>query len=148
MSVFNRVALRFARRLTVGTEHTSPAVHTLLSITNIPPFSCQHHHRYRRLTSDACDSSPSTNYAGHKFNSPISRSASTRDNDDDDVVLPPPPTDCCMSGCARCVWLLYADELASIYRDGGKAAEKVLDAIDDPSLKIFLSLELREKLQS
>ena len=46
------------------------------------------------------------------------------------------------------MWLLYAEELARIYRDGGTAAEKVLEAIDDPSLKIFLSLELREKFKS
>lgn len=66
---------------------------------------------------------------------------------DDDVELPPPPTDCCMSGCANCVWLSYAEELAQIYKDGGRAAERVLEAIEDPSLKIFLSLELRQKLK-
>lgn len=66
---------------------------------------------------------------------------------EDDFELPPPPTDCCMGGCARCVWVLYAEELAQLYKDGGRAAEKVLEAIEDPSLKIFLSLELREKFK-
>lgn len=67
---------------------------------------------------------------------------------DDDIELPPLPTDCCMSGCANCVWVLYAEELALIYKDGGRAADRVLEAIEDPSLKIFLSLELREKFKN
>lgn len=66
----------------------------------------------------------------------------------DDTELPPPPTDCCMSGCANCVWVVYAEELARIYKDGGEASDKVLEAIEDPSLKIFISLELREKFTS
>lgn len=52
-----------------------------------------------------------------------------------------------MSGCANCVWITYAAELAAIYKDGGKASEKVMKAIDDPSLKIFLNLELKELLK-
>ena len=64
-----------------------------------------------------------------------------------DPQLPPLPTDCCMSGCANCVWISYAEELAKVYRDGGRAGEKVLEAIQDPSLRIFISLELREKFR-
>ena len=64
-----------------------------------------------------------------------------------DISIPDPPTTCCMSGCANCVWIEYAKELADIYRDGGQAAEKVMNVIEDPSLKIFLSLELREALK-
>ena len=67
---------------------------------------------------------------------------------EDDVQVPEPPTTCCMSGCANCVWVEYAEELARLYKDGGRAAEKVMKAIEDPSLKIFLSLELRDKLKS
>lgn len=67
---------------------------------------------------------------------------------EDNIQLPDPPTTCCMSGCANCVWIEYAQELAVLYKDGGKAAEKVMKTIEDPSLKIFLSLELREKLPS
>ena len=52
-----------------------------------------------------------------------------------------------MSGCANCVWISYAEELAGVYRDGGRAGEKVLEAIQDPSLRIFISLELREKFR-
>ena len=69
-------------------------------------------------------------------------------SEEEDFELPPPPTDCCMSGCVNCVWVLYAEELAQIYRDGGRAAEKVLEAVEDPSLKIFINLELREKFKS
>ena len=65
----------------------------------------------------------------------------------DFILVPDPPTNCCMSGCANCVWITYAKELASIYRDGGQAAEEVIRAIEDPSLKIFLNLELKEALQ-
>lgn len=35
----------------------------------------------------------------------------------------------------------------AIYKDGGKASESVMRAIDDPSLKIFLNLELKELLK-
>ncbi len=65
-----------------------------------------------------------------------------------EVTIPDPPTTCCMSGCANCVWIDYAKELAAIYKDGGLAAEKVMKSIEDPSLKIFLSLELREALKN
>ena len=137
---FTTVAFRYARHLTVGTKRTSSAVRTVFSITSASATPCQNHHRYR--TSGVNDSSSST--INPEPRNPISHSSSTQD----EVVLPPPPTDCCMSGCAKCVWLLYAEELVGIYRDGGRAAEKVLEAVDDPSLKIFLSLELREKLKS
>ena len=53
-----------------------------------------------------------------------------------------------MSGCANCVWIEYAQELAEIYKDGGEAAQMVMKAIDDPSIKIFISLELKEKFKS
>ena len=64
------------------------------------------------------------------------------------IQIPEPPTNCCMSGCANCVWITYAQELAQLYKDSGKAADSVMNAIDDPSLKMFLNLELKEKLNS
>lgn len=82
-----------------------------------------------------------------RFSTSAPPSGSLPKDSKDDIELPPPPTDCCMGGCARCVWVLYAEELAQLYKDGGRAAEKVLEAIEDPSLKIFLSLELREKFK-
>uniref|UniRef100_A0A182R3J6 Oxidoreductase-like domain-containing protein n=1 Tax=Anopheles funestus TaxID=62324 RepID=A0A182R3J6_ANOFN len=58
--------------------------------------------------------------------------------------LPPEPTTCCMSGCQNCVWIQYAADLTKILDDGGeKAREIVLEKIADPSLKMFLKIELQ-----
>lgn len=65
-------------------------------------------------------------------------------NDDSVPTLPEAPTNCCMSGCANCVWIEYAKELTKIYSDGGdKAKELILEKITDPSLKMFLQIELK-----
>lgn len=77
----------------------------------------------------------------------LSTTVSESDQVGESVTIPDPPTNCCMSGCANCVWITYAQELVAIYKDGGRAAEKVMKAIDDPSLKIFISLELKELLE-
>ncbi|XP_017052793.1 oxidoreductase-like domain-containing protein 1 isoform X2 [Drosophila ficusphila] len=62
-----------------------------------------------------------------------------------DIELPPEPTTCCMSGCANCVWLDYAQTLAKLLGDNDEEArEIVLSKITDPNLKMFLSLELRQ----
>lgn len=51
-----------------------------------------------------------------------------------------------MSGCANCVWIQYAEEINQMYRDGGsKAHELILKQMEDPNMKAFLSLELRNK---
>lgn len=56
---------------------------------------------------------------------------------------PEPPVDCCMSGCANCVWIMYANELKKYYeKDGNERAKREIDKIDNPSLKMFLKLEL------
>lgn len=55
---------------------------------------------------------------------------------------PEPPVNCCMSGCANCVWIVYAEELKNYYNDGGEAAREALEKIENPSLKAFLKLEL------
>ena len=55
---------------------------------------------------------------------------------------PEPPVNCCMSGCANCVWIVYAEELKNYYNDGGDAAREALEKIENPSLKAFLKLEL------
>ena len=74
--------------------------------------------------------------------------SSESDSHSDNIQIPEPPTNCCMSGCANCVWITYAQELAELYKDSGRAADSVMNAIDDPSLKMFLNLELKEKLNS
>nr|XP_022903461.1 oxidoreductase-like domain-containing protein 1 [Onthophagus taurus] len=59
-------------------------------------------------------------------------------------ALPEPPTNCCMSGCANCVWLDYADALTEYFKDGGKnAVIEIEKTIDDPMMKAFLMHELR-----
>lgn len=66
-------------------------------------------------------------------------------NDDDDGGAskkpPEPPDNCCMTGCANCVWLKYADELTEYYKDGGVLADEAIDSIKDPSLKAFLKMQ-------
>ncbi|XP_017092686.2 uncharacterized protein [Drosophila bipectinata] len=65
-----------------------------------------------------------------------------------DIEIPPEPTNCCMSGCANCVWLDYAQTLAKMLGDNDEEArEIVLSKITDPNLKMFLSLELRNLKQ-
>ena len=78
-------------------------------------------------------------------------SAITRDNPDvkrfSEVVPgkgppPEPPVDCCMSGCANCVWIQYAEELRDYYRDGNERALREINKMDNESLKAFIKLEL------
>lgn len=62
----------------------------------------------------------------------------------EDGTLPEEPTNCCMSGCANCVWIEYARELTKIYRDGGeKARNLVISRITDPNIRIFIQMELK-----
>jgi len=56
------------------------------------------------------------------------------------------PTCCCMSGCANCVYIQYAVEMAEYLKDNGTTALKVIDAIEDESLKTFLKMEIEKIL--
>jgi len=72
---------------------------------------------------------------------------------DDDVVEkedpvtaekdPDEPTTCCMSGCANCVWIEYAEVMAARYKDGGQKARQAIANIQDPMMKAFLTMELK-----
>lgn len=69
-------------------------------------------------------------------------------SDDRKSELPPdllePPTNCCMSGCANCVWVDYAEKLTKHFEDGGeKAQQLIIEQIDDPNMRAFLLTELR-----
>ncbi|XP_013387017.1 oxidoreductase-like domain-containing protein 1 [Lingula anatina] len=56
---------------------------------------------------------------------------------------PEPPTYCCMSGCANCVYLTYAQELLDYYKDGGeKAKQAIKEQVKDPNLQMFLLMEM------
>lgn len=61
--------------------------------------------------------------------------------------LPEEPTTCCMSGCANCVWIDYAEKVKNILADSDsdKVAQMILDKIQDPNMKVFLSMELKSK---
>lgn len=59
------------------------------------------------------------------------------------IKLPEEPQNCCMSGCANCVWISYAEELAKLLNDGGETArDKIIEHVKDPNLRAFLMLEL------
>ena len=71
------------------------------------------------------------------------------------TVQPPPPelpTTCCMSGCANCVWLDYAEDMVKYYKKRGDKVpkDKILKEIEshlsDPMVKAFVLLELKFKL--
>lgn len=59
-----------------------------------------------------------------------------------------PPDNCCCQGCDNCVWIQYCEELVEYFQDGGDRAKKEIDQlIDDPSLKMFIKMELAQKLK-
>lgn len=50
-----------------------------------------------------------------------------------------------MSGCENCVWIVYAKDLTEMYKDSGETARKIiLQKIADPSMQIFLKMELNQ----
>lgn len=63
------------------------------------------------------------------------------------LKLPEEPTTCCMSGCANCVWIEYAEKIKNILVDSDKkqVAQIILDKVQDPNMKAFLSMELKSK---
>jgi hypothetical protein len=70
------------------------------------------------------------------------------------VAAPPPPLPtglCCMSGCANCVWLDYADEIVSYYLAKGEKLgvdsimKEVDDNVSDEMVKAFIKMEIKFK---
>uniref|UniRef100_A0A8D8SEB2 Oxidoreductase-like domain-containing protein 1 n=1 Tax=Cacopsylla melanoneura TaxID=428564 RepID=A0A8D8SEB2_9HEMI len=57
--------------------------------------------------------------------------------------LPEEPTTCCMSGCANCVWIEYAEKLNELFQgESDKARQIILNKVQDPNMKAFLQMEL------
>ncbi|XP_022830941.1 uncharacterized protein LOC111359584 isoform X2 [Spodoptera litura] len=55
-----------------------------------------------------------------------------------------PPTSCCQSGCANCVYIVWAEALsAKIQNVGPEVSDKILEMVQDPSMKAYLEMELR-----
>ncbi|XP_013199782.1 oxidoreductase-like domain-containing protein 1 [Amyelois transitella] len=55
-----------------------------------------------------------------------------------------PPTACCQSGCANCVFIVWAEALTKKMDNAGpEIAEKILKMVEDPSMKAYLEMELR-----
>ena len=49
-----------------------------------------------------------------------------------------------MSGCANCVWIQYAEKLSATLKESDVDVQKlIMDKIQDPNMKAFLSMELR-----
>ena len=59
---------------------------------------------------------------------------------------PEQPITCCMSGCPKCVWIIYGKELVHYYSDRGKTAMKEIDKMEDPFLKTFVKVEVMAAL--
>ncbi|XP_055325317.1 oxidoreductase-like domain-containing protein 1 [Sitodiplosis mosellana] len=61
-----------------------------------------------------------------------------------DEKIPPPPTNCCMSGCANCVWIQYAEKVSSKLQGGSDAVrEIIMNEVQDTNMRSFLEMELR-----
>lgn len=57
------------------------------------------------------------------------------------------PTNCCMSGCANCVWIEYADKLQKKLVTSDEEVRKIImEKVQDPNMKAFLMMELRNRL--
>lgn len=85
---------------------------------------------------------------GTHTDSVMSNCNETRHSEDGtgNTEMSPPeePTTCCMSGCANCVWIQYAEEMSKFYADGGeKAKDIILSKVTDPYTKAFLMMELK-----
>ncbi|XP_026476708.1 oxidoreductase-like domain-containing protein 1 [Ctenocephalides felis] len=67
--------------------------------------------------------------------------------------MPEEPTTCCMSGCANCVWIEYAEKLTKYYlakskdlnnsNDFAKVKSHILNKVSDSNMQAYLMMELR-----
>lgn len=76
-------------------------------------------------------------------NAILNKESESDNNDKNKFELPEEPQNCCMSGCANCVWIDYAEKLAEIFQDGGETArQKIIEHVKDPNLRAFIMMEL------
>ncbi|KAJ2945804.1 hypothetical protein O0L34_g4709 [Tuta absoluta] len=59
------------------------------------------------------------------------------------ALIDEPPTTCCQSGCSTCVYIAWADALSAKMGKNPEIADKVLEMVNDPSMKAYLEMELR-----
>jgi len=79
------------------------------------------------------------NETSHKYNQQNKVIADSSEHE-----IPSPPTNCCMSGCANCVWIEYAEKLASQLGSGTAVARQIIvKQVDDANMRAFLEMELR-----
>ena len=100
-----------------------------------------------------------TSFHINRAQTPMIINRRTKANEDCSVensrtgVSGPPniPSTCCMSGCANCVWLDYAEETVKYYDALGETMnfqnliDEVSKNIDDPMIKAFITMELKSK---
>ncbi|XP_061713583.1 oxidoreductase-like domain-containing protein 1 [Cydia pomonella] len=61
-----------------------------------------------------------------------------------DASIDEPPTACCQSGCANCVFIVWAETLTKKMNNAGpEIVEKIMKSVQDPSLRAYLEMELR-----
>ncbi|XP_063533568.1 oxidoreductase-like domain-containing protein 1 [Cydia strobilella] len=61
-----------------------------------------------------------------------------------DASIDEPPTACCQSGCANCVFIVWAETLSKKMNNAGpEIAEKIMKSVQDPCLRAYLEMELR-----
>lgn len=63
-------------------------------------------------------------------------------------VAPEVPVYCCMSGCSNCAWIQYAAEMTEHFSSGNERSQKLIQEIEDPSMRAFLLLELNQMQKS
>lgn len=111
-----------------------------------PHFNIQPSYINQKKNNEAV-TSVETNLLENTLVEPKSAGITSQNKDLRDIeltlTLPEEPTTCCMSGCANCVWIEYADQVSKMFKSGEKAREVVLSKVSDPNMKAFLLMELK-----
>ena len=116
------------------------------------PFVRPHPHRsINQSAPSSCHASSSMNAAREDHPPELDLYISEPRERCEDIVLgkgapPEAPITCCMSGCPKCVWIQYGEDLVDYYSDGGKTAMKEIEKMDDPFLKAFVMAEVQTAL--